>query len=142
VGHCVWEDALRRHCRSLRHVAALHGVDESELRRALRRQAAVGGPYYFVAARQEGPRLVVVGSNVELRLGHKVVGVGTGAKAFESAVGAEAAAHGHGVRDGVILRVEVTGGRLGPTGLSFDQARPVEVIRNFGEKVRPRLGPA
>lgn len=132
VKGCLWEDALRRHCRSLRHVAALHGVEEKALRQALRRRGAQEGQYYFVAA--AGPRLVAVGSDVEMRIGRKVVGVGTSARAFESAKEAEMSALGHGAKEGVILRVEVTGGRLGPTGsLAFDQATPVEVVREFGK---------
>ena len=130
------------HCRTLKHVANLYGVNESELRKEVRRldppakPCREGGDRYYKAVKRtaDGRLVSIHDGRTEYRIGEEMQesarqNHGGGFYAYATLHEAESFARTAGVDDAVILRVEGSGQYCRyQSKLAFSRMVPIEIV--------------
>ena len=130
------------HCRTLKHVANLYGVNESDLRKEVRRLDPPAKPtreggarYYKAVQRTADGRLVSIhDGSTEYRIGEEMQEAarqnhGGGFYAYATQREAESFARNAGVDNAVILRVEGSGQYCRyQSKLAFSRMVPLEIV--------------
>lgn len=130
------------HCRTLKHVANLYGVSESELRKEVRRldppakPTREGGDRYYKAVKRtaDGRLVSIHDGSTEYRLGEEMQEAarqnhGGGFYAYATQREAESFARNAGVDNAVILRVEGSGQYCRyQSKLAFSRMIPIEIV--------------
>lgn len=130
------------HCRTLKHVANLYGVSESDLRKEVRRLDPPAKPtreggdrYYKAVQRTADGRLVSIhDGSTEYRIGEEMQEAarqnhGGGFYAYATQREAESFARNAGVDAPVILRVEGSGQYCRyQSKLAFSRMVPIEIV--------------
>lgn len=130
------------HCRTLKHVANLYGVNESELRKEVRRldppakPSREGGDRYYKAVKRttDGRLVSIHDGRTEYRIGEEMQEAarqnhGGGFYAYATRHEAESFARTAGVDDAVILRVEGSGQYCRyQSKLAFSRMVPIEIV--------------
>lgn len=130
------------HCRTLKHVANLYGMNESELRKEVRRldppakPAREGGDRYYKAVKRtaDGRLVSIHDGSTEYRLGEEMQEAarqnhGGGFYAYATQREAESFARNAGVDAPVILRVEGSGQYCRyQSKLAFSRMVPIEIV--------------
>ena len=130
------------HCRTLKHVANLYGVNESDLRKEVRRldppakPTREGGDRYYKAVKRtaDGRLVSIHDGSTEYRLGEEMQEAarqnhGGGFYAYATQREAESFARNAGVDNAVILRVEGSGQYCRyQSKLAFSRMIPIEIV--------------
>ena len=130
------------HCRTLKHVANLYGVNESDLRKEVRRldppakPTREGGDRYYKAVKRtaDGRLVSIHDGSTEYRLGEEMQEAarqnhGGGFYAYATQREAESFARNAGVDNAVILRVEGSGQYCRyQSKLAFSRMVPLEIV--------------
>lgn len=130
------------HCRTLKHVANLYGMNESELRKEVRRldppakPAREGGDRYYKAVKRtaDGRLVSIHDGSTEYRIGEEMQEAarqnhGGGFYAYATQREAESFARNAGVDAPVILRVEGSGQYCRyQSKLAFSRMVPIEIV--------------
>lgn len=130
------------HCRTLKHVANLYGVNESDLRKEVRRldppakPTREGGDRYYKAVKRtaDGRLVSIHDGSTEYRLGEEMQEAarqnhGGGFYAYATQREAESFARTAGVDNAVILRVEGSGQYCRyQSKLAFSRMVPIEIV--------------
>lgn len=124
-GKSILEDGMLRHCKSMKHVAALHGVDIKALRSMARKIRLESGQYFFAMAGPY-PRGGLGICGLPIVLGERVSTVATSVRIFSSARRARLL----GSSGTTILRVAADGIRRCQAGGGYvaDAITPMEII--------------